>query len=176
MIKKVIFLILASTLVLSACSNKEEHSEGTNNHKDHNDESKAPEDMTETAQGKFEKGDKVTITEGHMPGMKGAEATVKGAYKTHAYVVSYKPTNGDKKVNNHKWVVNEEIKEAPEHGFSAGDTVKLEADHMPGMKGATADVDDVKETTVYMVDYKSTDDGKTVKNHKWMTDDELKAR
>ena len=47
---------------------------------------------------------------------------------------------------------------------------------MPGMKGATADVDDVKETTVYMVDYKSTDDGKTVKNHKWMTDDELKSR
>ena len=176
MIKKVIFLILASALVLSACSNKEEHSEGTNNHKDHNDESKAPEDMTATTKGKFEQGDKVTITAGHMPGMEGAEATVKGAYKTHAYVVSYKPTNGDKKVNNHKWVVNEEIKEAPEHGFSAGDTVKLEADHMPGMKGATADVDDVKETTVYMVDYKSTDDGKTVKNHKWMTDDELKSR
>ena len=142
----------------------------------HNDESKAPEDMTATTKGKFEQGDKVTITAGHMPGMKGAEATVKGAYKTHAYVVSYKPTNGDKKVNNHKWVVNEEIKEAPEHGFSAGDTVKIEADHMPGMKGATADVDDVKETTVYMVDYKSTDDGKTVKNHKWMTDDELKSR
>ena len=176
MIKKVIFLILASALVLSACSNKEEHSEGTNNHKDHNDESKAPEDMTATTKGKFEQGDKVTITAGHMPGMKGAEATVKGAYKTHAYVVSYKPTNGDKKVNNHKWVVNEEIKEAPEHGFSAGDTVKLEADHMPGMKGATADVDDVKETTVYMVDYKSKDNGKTVKNHKWMTGDELKAR
>ena len=56
MIKKVIFLILASALVLSACSNKEEHSEGTNNHKDHNDESKAPEDMTSTDQGKFKKG------------------------------------------------------------------------------------------------------------------------
>ena len=179
MIKKVIFLIFASTLVLSACSNKEEQSEGSKNHDSHmkhNDESKAPEDMTSTDQGKFKKGDEVTITAGHMPGMKGAEATIKGAYKTHAYVVSYEPTNGDKKVNNHKWVVNEEIKEAPEHGFSAGDTVKLEADHMPGMKGATADVDDVKETTVYMVDYKSKDDGKTVKNHKWMTDDELKAR
>ncbi|MGD6769351.1 YdhK family protein [Staphylococcus arlettae] len=179
MIKKVIFLIFASTLVLSACSNKEEQSEGSKNHDSHmkhNDESKAPEDMTSTDQGKFKKGDEVTITAGHMPGMKGAEATIKGAYKTHAYVVSYEPTNGDKKVNNHKWVVNEEIKEAPEHGFSAGDTVKLEADHMPGMKGATADVDDVKETTVYMVDYKSKDDGKTVKNHKWMTDDELKSR
>ncbi|EFA88990.1 hypothetical protein HMPREF0797_0485 [Staphylococcus epidermidis SK135] len=46
---------------------------------------------------KFKVGDKVTITAVHMPGMKVAEATVKGAYKTYAYVVSYKPTNGMKK-------------------------------------------------------------------------------
>ena len=76
----------------------------------HNDESKVPEDMTSTNEGEFKVGDKVTITAGHMPGMKGAEATVKGAYKTYAYVVSYKPTNGNEKVNNHKWVVNEEIR------------------------------------------------------------------
>lgn len=78
----------------------------------HNDESKAPEDMTSTDQGKFKPGNKVTITAGHMP----------------------------------------------------------------GMKGATANIDDVKKTTIYMVDYKSKDSGKTVKNHKWMTGDELKAR
>ena len=56
----------------------------------HNDESKVPEGMKSTNEGEFKVGDKVTIT-GHMPGMKGAEATVKGAYKTYAYVVSYKP-------------------------------------------------------------------------------------
>ena len=42
----------------------------------HNDESKVPEDMTSTNEGEFKVGDKVTI-QGHMPGMKGAEATVR---------------------------------------------------------------------------------------------------
>ncbi|EHM71483.1 PF07563 family protein [Staphylococcus epidermidis 14.1.R1.SE] len=142
----------------------------------HNDESKVPEGMTSTNEGEFKVGDKVTITAGHMPGMKGAEATVKGAYKTYAYVVSYKPTNGNEKVNNHKWVVNEEIKDAPKDGFSKDDTVKLEASHMSGMKGATANIDNVKKTTVYVVDYKSKDNGKIIKNHKWMTGNELEAR
>ena len=109
----------------------------------HNDESKVPEGMKSTNEGEFKVGDKVTITRGHMPGMKGAEATVKGAYKTYAYVVSYKPTNGNEKVNNHKWS-NEEIKDAPKDGFSKGDTVKLEASHMSGMKGATVNIDNVK--------------------------------
>ncbi len=108
--------------------------------------------------------------------MKNAKGTVKGAYKTYAYVVSYTPTNGDEKVNNHKWVVNEEVADAPENGFKKGDTVKLEADHMPGMKGAEAQIDDVEKTTVYMVDYKSTENDEMVKNHKWMTTDELKSR
>lgn len=47
---------------------------------------------------------------------------------------------------------------------------------MPGMKGATANIDNVKKTTVYVVDYKSKDNGKIIKNHKWMTGNELKAR
>lgn len=181
MIKKATFLILASILVLSACSNSKEQNEESKdqkheNHMNHNSESKALEDMTSTKKGKFKPGDKVTITTAHMPGMKSAEATVKGAYKTHAYVVSYKPTNGDEKINNHKWVVNEEIKDAPEKGFEKGATVKLEANHMDGMKGAQAKIDDVKNTTVYMLDYKSTKNNKMVKNHKWMIGDELKPR
>ncbi|EON80488.1 lipoprotein, putative, partial [Staphylococcus epidermidis 41tr] len=68
------------------------------------------------------------------------------------------------------------IKDAPKDGFSKGDTVKLEANHMSGMKGATAIIDNVKKTTVYVVDYKSKDNGKIIKNHKWMTGNELKAR
>jgi len=181
MLRKLIFIILGATLVLSACSNSDEkrkksEDQKKESHMKHKDESKAPKDITSTDEGKFKAGDKVTITAEHMPGMKGAEATVKGAYKTYAYIVSYNPTNGDKKVNNHKWVVNEEIKDAPENGFRKGDTVKLEAHHMPGMKGAKANIDDVKETTVYMVDYKSKENGETVKNHKWMTGNELKSR
>ena len=182
MIKKFSFIILASGLVLSACSSdKEAEDKKSNNHKEeehmeHKSDSKTPENMKSTNDGEFKKGDKVTITEGHMAGMKNAKGTVKEAYKTYAYEVSYTPTNGDDKINNHKWVVNEEVADAPEHGFKKGDTVKLEADHMSGMKNAEAKIDDVEETTVYIVDYQSTDNDKMVKNHKWMTGDELKTR
>ncbi|OEK71142.1 hypothetical protein AST01_02720 [Staphylococcus equorum] len=181
MYKKLGFIILASGLVLSACSNGSEEDKNTKDqkqeeHMEHKSESKVPDDMTSTDDSKFKKGDEVTITVGHMPGMKNAEATVKGAYETYAYVVSYTPTNGDEKVSNHKWVVNEEVADAPENGFKKVDKVKLEADHMPGMKGAEAKIDDVNKTTVYVVDYKSTENDKMVKNHKWMTSNELKSR
>lgn len=46
---------------------------------------------------------------------------------------------------------------------------------MKGMKGAKATIDKVEDKNVYMVDYKDTDNGKMVKNHKWMTEDELAA-
>ncbi|WP_440857989.1 DUF1541 domain-containing protein [Staphylococcus shinii] len=181
MIKKLSFIILASGLVLSACSNGNEEDKDTKDqkqeeHMGHKSENKAPDDMKSTDDSKYKKGDEVTITAGHMPGMKNAKATVKGSYETYAYVVSYTPTNGDEKVSNHKWVVNEEVADAPENGFKKGDTVKLEAGHMPGMKGAEAQINDVEKTTVYMVDYKSTKNDKMVKNHKWMTTDELKIR
>ncbi|HDH5932100.1 TPA: DUF1541 domain-containing protein [Staphylococcus aureus] len=182
MMKKLSSIIVASGLVLSACStgSKEENNgskdQKEEEHMEHKSESKAPDDMKRTDDSKFKKGDEVTITAGHMPGMKNAEATVKGAYETYAYVVSYTPTNGDEKVSNHKWVVNEEVADAPENGFKKGDTVKLEADHMPGMKGSEAKIDDVNKTTVYVVDYRSTENDKMVKNHKWMTSNELKSR
>ncbi|WP_257643442.1 YdhK family protein, partial [Staphylococcus haemolyticus] len=75
--------------MLSAGSNNEEKDKETNDkksegHMKHNEESKVPEDMTSTKEGEFKVGDKVTITAGHMPDMKGAETTVKGAYKTYA--------------------------------------------------------------------------------------------
>ncbi|MDK9857880.1 DUF1541 domain-containing protein [Staphylococcus equorum] len=181
MIKKLSFIILASGLVLSACSNgsgeeKDSKDQKHEEHMEHKSENKVPEDMESTEESKFKKDDEVTITAGHMSGMKNAEATVKGAYETYAYVVSYTPTNGIEKVSNHKWVVNEEVADAPENGFKKGDTVKLEADHMPGMKGAEAKIDDVNKTTVYVVDYRSTENDKMVKNHKWMTSNELKSR
>ncbi|EAG8187427.1 DUF1541 domain-containing protein, partial [Listeria monocytogenes] len=156
MMKKLSSIIVASGLVLSACSTGNEEEENSKDqkqekHMNHKSESKAPDNMKSTDDSKYKKDDKITITADHMPGMKNAKGTVKGANKTYAYVVSYTPTNGDEKVNNHKWVVNEEVADAPENGFKKGDTVKLEADHMPGMKGAEAQIDDVEKTTVYMV-------------------------
>lgn len=47
---------------------------------------------------------------------------------------------------------------------------------MPGMKGATATIDSAEQTTVYMVDYTPTTGGEPVKNQKWVTGSELKAK
>jgi hypothetical protein len=44
-------------------------------------------------------------------------------------------------VTNHKWVIHEEIKDASNKPYQPGAEVMLEADHMPGMKGAMATID-----------------------------------
>jgi hypothetical protein len=118
-------------------------------------------------------GEEVTITEGHMPGMMGAQAEIVGAFATQAYSVSYSPTDGGEPVNDHKWVVQEEIADAGEEPFEVGTEVILEANHMTGMDGPTATIEAVEDTTVYVIDYQPTDGGERVQNHKWMTDSEL---
>lgn len=57
--------------------------------------------------------------------------------------------------------------------YEQGDEVVLEADHMKGMEGATDTIDAAEDTTVYMVSYEYTESGEEVKNHKWVTEDEL---
>lgn len=44
----------------------------------------------------------------HMPNMKGAEATIIGAYDTTVYMVDYISTTGEM-VKNHKWLVESEL-------------------------------------------------------------------
>lgn len=172
MIKQAGFILLSFSLVLGACSNGDNNEH--NEHMTHDSEdNKIPKGMNVSKSSKFKKGDNITIKSDHMPGMKNAKGTVKGVYDTYAYVVSYEPTNGDKRIKNHKWVVNEEVDKAPKNGYKKGDSVKLNANHMAGMKGAKAKIEKVYQTDVYVVDYKSTEDGKKVKNHKWMTSDEL---
>jgi hypothetical protein len=73
-------------------------------------------------------------------------------------------------------VVHEEIKNAGNEALKPGTTVTLEADHMPGMKGATATIDSAEHTTVYMVDFTPTTGGQPVKNHKWVTESELSTK
>lgn len=46
---------------------------------------------------------------------------------------------------------------------------------MKDMKGATAQINSAEHTTVYMIDYTPTTGGDKVKNHKWVTEDELSA-
>ncbi|RFU69715.1 DUF1541 domain-containing protein [Peribacillus saganii] len=105
--------------------------------------------------------------------MKGAEATIVGAYDTTVYAVSYTPTTGGEKVTNHKWVIQEDLKDAGDTPYKVGDEVTLNVEHMEGMKGAQATIDTAEQTTIYMVDYTPTTGGERVKNHQWVTADEL---
>lgn len=118
-------------------------------------------------------GSKAIIQDAHMEGMKGAEATIIGAYDTTVYTVSYTLTTGGKRVENHKWVIHEELIDAGDAPLEPGTEVKTEASHMEGMEGATLEIDSAEQTTVYMVDFTTTTDGEEVKNHKWVTESEL---
>ncbi|AQX55224.1 YdhK family protein [Priestia flexa] len=186
--KKSLFLIgLATMLGLAGCAGnndeskemnsednqKQEQKEEDHAHMNHSSSGEVPEGLQEAKSPTYELGSKATLTTDHMPGMKGAEATIVGAYDTTAYVVSYTPTNGGEKVTGHKWVIQEEIKDAGEEEIPAGTKVVLEANHMEGMEGAEATIDSAEKTTVYMVDYTSTTDSQEVKNHKWVTESEL---
>jgi hypothetical protein len=79
-------------------------------------------------------------------------------------------------VTNHKWIIHEEIKDASATPYKPGDEVVVEADHMVGMKGATAVIDSAEQTTVYMVEFTTTTSGEKVTNHQWLTESELSAK
>lgn len=132
-----------------------------------------PEGLKDAENPKYPVGSKAIITDAHMEGMKGAEATIVGAYDTTVYTVSYTPTTGGERVENHKWVIHEELIDAGEAPVEPGTEVKTEASHMEGMEGATLEIDSAEETTVYMVDFTPTTGEEEVKNHKWVTESEL---
>lgn len=139
----------------------------------HSGSGEIPTGLQEEANPTYKPGSQAVIQDDHMPGMKGAVATIVGAYNTVAYVVNYSPTDGGEKVTNHKWVIQQEIKDAGEEALKPGDQVMLDADHMKGMKGASAEIVSAEQTTVYMVDYTPTTGGAPVKNHRWVTESEL---
>lgn len=133
-----------------------------------------PENMKEDPDPEYPVGSKVMLKTDHMEGMNGAEAVISGAYETTIYEVSYTPTTGGDRVSNHKWVVQEELRDQEEEA-KPGDTVILEAEHMEGMKGAEAVVDDAIQGTVYAVDYTPTTGGERIENHMWVTGDEVES-
>ena len=139
----------------------------------HDDSGVIPDGLMEAENPTYKVGDTVIMQAGHMEGMEGAEATIVGAFDTIAYEVSYDPTNGDPRVENHQWVIQEEIMDAGTDPFGVGSEVMLVAEHTEGMSGATATIDAAEATTVYIVDYIDTVTGETIKNHKWVTEQEL---
>jgi hypothetical protein len=186
-LKKSVFLVLLAVLFLflGACSNtNDENGEktkdtesnesihGTHSNMNHSGSSEVPEGLKVSENPKYEVGSQAIIESDHMEGMKGAEATIVGAYDTTVYTISYTPTDGGERVENHKWVIHEEIQDAGDEPFKPGSEVTINAEHMEGMDGVTAEIDSAEATTVYMVDFTTTD-GEEVKNHKWVTESEL---
>lgn len=181
-------LTLVSVVILAACGKDNENVNHENMDMESNSSSEDGMDMNHSGSGEVPEGLKVAdnptykvgsqaiLETDHMIGMKGAVATIVGAYDTTAYAISYTPTTGGEKVTNHKWVIQEEINDAGDETLEPGTVVTIEADHMEGMDGVTAEIDSSEQTTVYMVDYTSTAGGEKVTNHKWVTESELTAK
>lgn len=180
-------LSLAAVLSLSACSGdkNQEETQDMSNHDteeankamdhsamNHSSDGALPTGIKEATNPTFPVGSKAMIQTDHMEGMSGAEATIVGAFDTIAYIVSYTPTNGGHPVRNHKWVIHEELEGGSKEPLEPGDKATINAEHMEEMQGAEATIDSAIETTVYMVDYTSSK-GEKVKNHKWVTENEL---
>lgn len=180
--------VLGGALVFTGCSTGGGQDQGTpsttSQHEGHGSSSDsggmehpmdggpAPEGIETAASPTYPVGTEVTLTADHMEGMDGANATIAGAYDTYTYAVDFTPSAGGEPVKDHKWVVQQEIKDAGDERLADGTEVTLEAEHMEGMKGAKATIASSTEETVYMVDYES--DGMTMTNHKWVVESELK--
>ena len=180
--------VLGGALVFTGCSTGGDQDQGTpsttSQHEGHGSSSDsggmehpmdggpAPEGIETAASPTYPVGTEVTLTADHMEGMDGANATIAGAYDTYTYAVDFTPSTGGEPVKDHKWVGQQEIKDAGDERLADGTEVTLEAEHMEGMKGAKATIASSTEETVYMVDYES--DGMTMTNHKWVVESEIK--
>ena len=142
----------------------------------HSGSAEVPEGLKEAKSPTFKVGGQAVVKAHHMEGMYGTKATIVGAYDTTAYAVTYTPTTGGPEVKNHKWVIQEEIKNAGAKILKPGTEVTLEADHMEDMMGVRGTIDSAEHTTVYMFDYTPTTGGPKVNNHKWVTESELSAK
>ena len=116
-------------------------------------------------------GSTVKVMADHVPGMRGATGKVVAVYDTTAYAVDYRPTNGAAPVENHKWVVQQELKDAGGGRLANGTKVTLEADHEPGMKGASGTIVSSTTEPVYQVDVQVP--GHPMPGHKWVVQSEL---
>ncbi|CAM5305087.1 hypothetical protein LSPH24S_07424 [Lysinibacillus sphaericus] len=64
----------------------------------HSSSGEVPATLKTAENPKFPVGSKAILTDGHMSGMTGAEATIVGAYDTTAYIISFEPTTGGKTI------------------------------------------------------------------------------
>lgn len=185
--KRIFFLGATIIIALSGCGNNASKEKSpTNNNEpqqeeikmemNHSGSGEVPENLKVADNPTYKVGSEAIIKANHMEGMEGAVATIAGAYDTIAYAVSYTPVTRGERVENHKWVIQEEIKDTEDKTLEPGTEVTIEADHMEGMKGAKAVIDSAEKTTVYMIDYTPTTGGEEVTNHKWVIESELSGK
>ncbi len=184
--KQILLISAALVLVLAGCGTSEENpppSEEVTTETsdamegmDHSSDGSMPKGIMEEGNPTYPVGSEAIIETDHMEGMKGATATIVGAFATTAYSINYTPTDGGEEVKDHKWVIHEELEDPASAPLEEGTEVTVNADHMEGMEGATAEVESAEQTTVYMIDYMSEEDGKEVTNHKWVVEDELSEK
>ncbi|MDF7637630.1 DUF1541 domain-containing protein [Leuconostocaceae bacterium ESL0958] len=132
-----------------------------------------PTNLPKAENPKFKPGQNVTVEATHLPGMHGASGQVVAAYQTTLYQVDYQPSNGGAKVTGHKWITKDDWADKQDHQI--GDQVTLTMNHMPGMYGAKATVTGMQTGTAYVINYQPTNGQPEVKNHMYVTDDELAA-
>jgi hypothetical protein len=188
--KKLAMGIVSIALLLVGCSTNSEDTKtqtettkqtenATSDHSQMNHTSTAeiPEGLKTAENPIYPVGSKAIIKEGHMEGMKDAEATIVGAYDTTVYSVSYTPTGGGERVWNHEWVIHEEINDADagQESYDVGTEVTLNTDHVKGMKDSTAIIESAQRMNVYVVDYAPTNGGEKITNHMWVVESELQS-
>ena len=87
------------------------HDSGESDHEDMDhpaDGGAPPEGIEEAANPKFDVGDTVVLSADHMPGMKGAKATIDSSTDETVYMVDL--DTDEMEMTNHKWVVESEMK------------------------------------------------------------------
>lgn len=130
-----------------------------------------PAGMTPASAPRYAVGSQAVLTTDHMEGMQGATATIVAAFDTYTYAVNYTPTTGGEPILDHRWVVQQELRDAGEARLPDDAPVTITAAHMDGMEGARGTVAHSTDETVYAVDY--TASGMTMTNHTWVVESEM---
>lgn len=55
-------------------------------------------------------GTEITMLANHMPGMKGAKATIVSSQVSNVYIVDVAPFEGQASMKNHRWLIQSELK------------------------------------------------------------------
>lgn len=78
----------------------------------HDESGEIPKGLKRAENPTYPKGSEVIIQAEHMPGMPGANATIDSAENTIVYMITYTDTETGQSVENHKWLIEDELSPA----------------------------------------------------------------